>query len=139
MDDDVHPDLGIPIEVIHACLSRLVTWYLGENNSDMIRRIVDLCLFLSIGYITVLRGGEVVKLDQYNLKLHSDNAMNDNHLFMPTPLLGKLNCETITRYHTLPIAFKTRSSIKNDICTVCIFKERRKAGWLFTTNNDKHM
>ena len=45
MDDDVHPDLGIPIEVIHACLSRLVTWYLGENNSDMIRRIVDLGLF----------------------------------------------------------------------------------------------
>ena len=60
MDDDVHPDLGIPIEVLHACLSRLVTWYLGENNYDMIRRIVDLGFFFSNEYVTVVRGEEIV-------------------------------------------------------------------------------
>ena len=60
MDDDAHPDLGIHIEVLHACLSQLATWYLGENNYDMIRRIVDLGFFFSNGYVTVVRGEGIV-------------------------------------------------------------------------------
>ena len=73
----------------------------------------------------------------YNLKLHSDDAMNDKHQFMHIPLMGRFKGETGTRHHVLPIALETRSGIKNSVWSARIMTERREAGcqrgWLFTT------
>ena len=143
MGDDVRPDLGISIEVLHACLSRLDTRYVREADPTIFKKVVDLDLFLAVRYSAGLRGEKMVKIDLYNLKLHSEDAMNDKHPFVPIPLLGRFKGETGTRHHILPIALEMSSGIKNGVWSARILKERREAGrqrgWLYATDDDKRM
>lgn len=143
MGDDIWPDLGISIEVLHVWLIRLDTWYLRETEPDMIKRIVDLGFFLSVSYSAGLMGKEVVNIDLYNLKFHSEDAMNDKHPFVPIPRLERFKVETGTRQRILPIALETRSGNKNSSWSTRILKERREAGhqmgWMFSTEDDKRM
>ena len=57
----------------------------------------------------------MVKIDLYNLKLHSKDAMNDMHSFIIIPLPGRFNGGTGTRHCILLIVLVARSVTNNGV------------------------
>ena len=49
MGNGVRLDLDISMQVQHACVSRLNAWYLRKTDSIIIKRMVDLGFFVSVG------------------------------------------------------------------------------------------
>jgi len=68
--------------------------------------------FMSVGYSTALRGEEIIKTDLYNLKVHTDDALEHHMPYEPIPLLQKVKGETGTRHHVIPIAAQTKTGLR---------------------------
>ena len=54
----------------------------------------------------------MIKVDIYNLKLHSEDAVNDKHPFVHVPLLKQFKGESGTGHFVLPVIWEIKSSIK---------------------------
>ena len=88
MGDDIRPDLGISIEVLHECLQTLDKRYVDSVDPVEKERCATLGFLMSIGFSARLRGEEIVKIDLYNLALHCIDALDHQTPFVPIPLLG---------------------------------------------------
>jgi len=54
-----------------------------------------------------------VRTDFYNLKVHVNDTLEHQTLFVPICLLGKFKGETGMRHHIIAIAGKTKTRIDN--------------------------
>ena len=113
MGDDMRPDTGVSIEIIHVCLKHLDRWYREAEDPIVVKRVVDLGFFLSTGFSGSLRGEDVMKIDSYNLILYHEDAMNTGNSFVAIPLLGRFKGDTGIMYHIIPVAYEISSGIRN--------------------------
>ena len=139
--DDVRPDLGVSIEVLHECLKRLDKRYLESTIPKEKETCANLGFFMSVGFCAALRGEEIVKVDLYNLALHCVDALEHRTPFVPVALLGKFKGETGTRHHIIPVAATTASGIECSRWTTRIIESRRdrhiRRGWLYQDEEGK--
>lgn len=141
MGDDVRPDLGIAIEVMHEILRLLDLEFELSWNFEEKKRVVELGFLCVIGFSAALRGEEIMVIDLHSLSVHLEDAVSHTLPFVPISLLGRFKGETGSRQHYMPVVTKTRSGLDNYKWSRRIIdirrQEGRERGWMFEDKDKK--
>jgi hypothetical protein len=111
MGQEVRQDWAIPLECLHALLTRLE----AEWNSRIWEAQVEaaeLGAFAVIAFCGSFRGPEVFMVDLHGLRKYLLATGDVPEDCVIIPLLGKFKGETGERYHLTPLASETTSGLK---------------------------
>ena len=111
MGDDIRPDEGVDIELLHYMLNTLQECLDNTEDAGGRKRIIQLGFYLSATFSAGLRGNELFNLNLKGLLEHDQEASELGHVILP--LLGRFKGETGLNYHLIPIAGVTTSGINN--------------------------
>jgi len=120
MGDDVRPDHGLSMDVMHALLKNLNRDWTkcGVLDWEAKLRVSEFALVLVIGFCLGLRGEEIMKVRTTGFfNFFKFGRGHDRHPHVVVQLMGRFKRETGERSHLLPLAFETASGISSGMWT----------------------
>ena len=111
MGDDIRPDEGIDIKLLHGMLKTLKKCMECSVGFAEQKRLVDMGFYISATFSAGLRGNELLNLSLKGLLEHDEESISLGHVLLP--MLGKFKGETGLNYHMIPIAETTATGIEN--------------------------
>jgi hypothetical protein len=128
MGQDVRPQLGISIEMMHALMLKLETMFLEVNDEGERNLIVNAGAYVILTFCCSLRGNETFLLDLAGLRSHIRNGLTGTNKHVTAPLLGRFKGEDGEKYHLLFMPPVTSSGLKCRVWMERLVEQRTKEG-----------
>ncbi len=140
MGDDTKANFGLSLMVLHELIEQLDREFRGARTDRERYDIVEMAMFLLIGYLLGLRGEEILKVEVTGLlKYFEAGKRHARHPHVMITLLGRFKSERGERFHKRPVAWETNSGLRMGEWTerylVLLRKTGRSTGRMFVRVN----
>jgi hypothetical protein len=137
MGDVVRSDYAVTSLIVKELLEQLDSEWETSKNEKERKRIADMGLLISAGFLCGLRGEEIMKIDLGGLIKYLEAGRGHSECpHVIVALLGRLKGETGERYHMMVMARESASGIIGGIWADRVVEVNRSIdrtkGWVFT-------
>ena len=133
-------NMGLTSEMTHLLLDLMNEDWMKSRDTRSKKKIAEVAVYLLCTVCGGLRGEEVFLISLRGLITFWKRTQVKSTPHIMLTLLGRFKGETGERWHLMPIADETRTKMPvrkwfTRLLYSIVEIEKRKTGWLFTTNN----